>query len=139
MDRRPRPVRASARKEDEMKVRLLSVLAATAALVAAGAASSSAASVHSVAVTLNQATSVSGTVLPAGRYHFSWTGNTDKVKVTIKDGHNVVVKADARLEERSQRATSQEVLTKTAESGSRVLEQLRLKGRKTALVFTAAS
>jgi hypothetical protein len=138
MDRGPGLVRASARKEDEMKVRLLSVLAA-AALVAAGAAWSSAASVHSVTVTLSQATSVSGTVLPAGDYHFSWTGDTDQVKVTIKNGQNVMVKADARLQERSQRAGSQEVITRTAKNGPCVLEQLRLRGRKTALVFSAAS
>jgi hypothetical protein len=121
-----------------MKVRFLSVLA-TAVLVVAGAAWSSAAARHSAAVTLLQPTSVSGTVLPAGRYHFSWTGDTDKVDVTIKNEHNVVVKTDARLEERSQPAPNQELITKTAKSGSQVLEQLRLGGQRTALVFSGAS
>jgi tetraacyldisaccharide-1-P 4'-kinase len=122
-----------------MNSRFLSVLAA-ATLVLGGAAWSAASSSHSVGVTLAEATTVSGTVLPAGHYRFSWMGDSNQVNVVVKnEDDNVVAKTQAKLEQRSQRAPSQEVITRTAKSGGHVLEQVRLGGRKTALVFTTAA
>jgi hypothetical protein len=122
-----------------MKVRFFSVLAAAAMLVAGGAAWSAAASSHSVGVTLAEATTVSGTVLPAGHYRFSWMGDGNQVNVIIKKDDNVVARTEARLEQRSQRAPSEEVITRTVKSGAQVLEQVRLGGKTTTLVFSANS
>jgi hypothetical protein len=113
---------------------LVSALAA-ATLVLGGAAWSAAANSHSIGVTLAESTSVSGTVLPAGHYRFSWMGDTNQVNVTIKNRDDAVVaRTQAKLEQRSERAPSEEVVTRTAKSGGHVLEQVRLRG-KTALVF----
>lgn len=115
---------------------LVSALAA-AALVLGGAAWSAASSSHSIRVTLAQATTVSGTVLPAGHYRFSWMGDTNQVKVTIKNRDDAVVaRTQAKLEQRSQKASSEEVITRTVKNGAPVLEQVRLGGKTTALVFT---
>jgi hypothetical protein len=114
---------------------LVSALA-VAALVLGGAAWSAASSSHSIGVTLAEATTVSGTVLPAGHYRFSWMGDTNEVNVTIKNRDDAVVaKTQAKLEQRSQKVPSEEVVTRTAKNGAHVLEQVRLGGKETTLVF----
>jgi len=113
------------------------VLFLAAATLAAGGAAWAAAKSHSVEVSLAVPTAVSGTMIPAGDYHFRWTGDTPKVDVTVMDGRKVVAKASATVQERTEAVNDEEVLARKAASGSQVLEEVRLPG-KTVLVFPAS-
>jgi hypothetical protein len=112
------------------------LLLTTTTFFAAGAAW--AATSHSVDVTLTSATTVNGKVIPAGDYRFSWTGDTNKVDVTIEHQNEVVAQAPATVKERPKASRQEEVIARTTKSGSQVLEELRLRGEKTALVFSAS-
>jgi len=104
-------------------------------LVVGSAGWAVAAGSHSVDVRLESATLVNGTLLPAGDYNFSWMSEAGKVDVTIEQVRKVVAKAQAKVEERPQAAREEEVITRTSKSGSRALEELRMRGERTVLVF----
>lgn len=120
-----------------MSIRTILCLSA-AFVFAAGASWASASDSHSVDVSLGSATSVKGQLLSPGDYRFSWSGSADKVDVTIEQGHSVVAKVAAKLEQRPDESRNQEVITRTPKTGSRVLEELRPAGEKTALVFSGS-
>lgn len=121
-----------------MKNRLFLFLAAS-ALVAGSAGWAVAAGSQSMDVRLSSATLVNGTKIPAGDYSFSWAGdNTRTVNVTIEQHGHVVANAQAKVEKREKVAQRDQVLTRTAKSGPAALEELRLHGQKTVLVFSAS-
>jgi hypothetical protein len=120
-----------------MSIRTFLCLSAAVAF-AAGATWVSASDSHSVDVSLGSPMSVKGKLLSPGDYRFSWSGSADKVDVTIEQGRSVVAKVAARLEQRPDEALNQEVITRTPKTGSRVLEELRPAGKKTALVFSGS-
>jgi hypothetical protein len=90
---------------------------------------------HSVSVSLDEPVTLAGKALPAGDYHFKWQGDQPKVDVTVESHDKTVLVAHAKLEERAMPARSESVLTRKTKSGASVLEELRLQGQKTALVF----
>jgi hypothetical protein len=114
------------------------LLLSAAALLAAGASSAVDSGSHSAEVKLDTATTVSGKLLSPGDYRFSWSEATNKVDVTIEKGHEVVAKAEASVKELPQPPSEKEVISRTTKTGSRVLEQLRLRGDTTALVFSGS-
>jgi hypothetical protein len=118
-----------------MSNRVFSSLCAVTAF-AAGASWAAASNNRSIDVTLGSATQVNGTLLSPGDYHFTWSGRADKVDVTIERDHKVVETTTAKLENRPQATSREEVISRT-QSGSRVLEEVRLPG-KTALVFAGS-
>ncbi len=105
-----------------------------------GVAWAASSSSHSVRVTLDQATSVGGKMMPAGQYRFSWTEGADKVGVTVEKtgSHHVLTEVQAKVQERATDYPHQEVVVRTPKAGTRVLEELRLGGQKDALVFPAS-
>jgi hypothetical protein len=121
-----------------MTNRLFLFLAAS-TLVAGSAGWALAAGSHSMDMRLSSATLVSGTKIPAGDYSLSWTGNdTPTVNVTIEQRGHVVASAQAKLEERDKAAQQDEIITRKPKSGPARLEEVRLHGEKTALVFSAS-
>ena len=114
-------------------------LSLSAALVfAAGASRALASDSHSVDVKLTAAMSVGGKQLAAGTYRFSWSGSADKVDVTIEKDHKLVEKATAKLEQRPDLAQNEEVISKASPAGARILEELRPRGERQALVFSGS-
>jgi hypothetical protein len=114
------------------------VLLAAAALFAAGTARAIASESHSADVKLVVPTSVDGRLLAAGDYRFSWSEAGDKVDVRIEQGRKVVAKAEATVQELPQPSRQKEVISKTTEAGSRILEELRPRGETVALVFSGS-
>jgi hypothetical protein len=104
---------------------------------AAGAAWASSSDSHSVDVKLHSATKVAGKTLSPGDYRFAWLGSADKVDVTISRDHKVVARAQAQLKQRP-KSEYQEVISKSPQPGTHVLEEVRLGGQTTALVFSAS-
>jgi hypothetical protein len=114
------------------------LLLTAAALFVGGAAWASEAGTHSVDVTLTSPTTINGTVVQPGDYVFSWMGDTNKVNVNVERDHKVVAKAQARVVERKRSSDQEEVISRTMDNGAQVLEELRLRGQDTALVFKAS-
>jgi hypothetical protein len=126
------------RKEHAMTHRLFLVLAAS-TLVAASAGWAAAAGSHSMDVRLSSTTLVNGTKIPSGNYSLSWTrDDTRTVNVTIERRGHAVANAQAKIEERDNAAPQDEIITRTSKSGLATLEEVRLHGEKTALVFSAS-
>jgi hypothetical protein len=122
--------------------RLFPVVAA-AALAVAGAGVAAASDSHSVSVTLTEPTTVSGKVLPAGRYHISWVEGSQEaegnpVDVTVKRNRKVVAEVEAQVNERAKAPAHEEVVLRAAKAGTQVLEEVRLRGDKDVLVFSAS-
>jgi len=114
------------------------VLFVTAATLAAGSAVWAAPKSHSIHVTLETPTVVSGKSLPAGDYRLSWVGDASKVNVTFKRDAKVVAQANATVQDRAQRAPEQELISRTLKDGERALEEVRLRKQRTALVFSVS-
>ncbi len=114
-------------------VRRVALFVAAGALAAGGAAWAGPS--HSVAVKLEQPTVVNGQKLPAGNYELSWTGDSSPVNVEIERGSKVVAKVDAKVEQLAEPSPNEELITRATKDGSRALEEVRLAGKKTALVF----
>jgi hypothetical protein len=118
--------------------RLLPVVGAG-ALAAAGAAWAVASESHSVEVSLTEPTTVCGKAVPAGDYHFSWTEEgADTVGVTVERGRKVVTEVRAKVKERAEASPNEAVVVKAATPGTQILEEVRLRGDKTVLVFPAS-
>jgi hypothetical protein len=113
-------------------VRRIASLVVAGALTAGGAAF--AGTKHSVDVKLDTPTVVNGQQLPAGDYQMSWTGDSSPVHVAFENGSKVVATVDARIEQRAQ-SENEELISRTTKDGKRALEEVRLAGKKTALVF----
>ena len=111
------------------------VLLVVAGTLAAGGSAWARTNSHSVDVKLDTPMVVSGLQLPAGHYHLSWTGDSPSVNVAIERGSKVVAKVDAKVEQRAERSPDEELITRTTKDGSRALEEVRLGGKKAALVF----
>jgi hypothetical protein len=121
-----------------MSIRIFLCLSA-AVVFAAGAGWASASNSHSIDLKLDSPTKVNGTLLKAGNYRLSWSDSgADKVDVTIEKGHKVVETTTAKLAVRAEATTNEEVISRTPKSGSHVLEEVRLPGDKTALVFAGS-
>lgn len=90
---------------------------------------------HSVKVNLDEPVTLAGKALPAGDYRFEWQGDEPKFDVTVERDDKTVVVAHAQLERRPVEAQSQSVVTRRTKSGASIMEELRLRGQKTALVF----
>jgi hypothetical protein len=120
-----------------MTNRLFLFLAAS-TLVVGSAGWAAAAGSHSLDTRLSHATLVNGTTIPAGDYRFSWTGDTPKVEVTIKQDGRVVASVPAKVEDRGKAARQDEIITRTSKSGTPTLEELRLRGQTEVLVFAAS-
>jgi hypothetical protein len=110
-------------------------LAAAAVLVSAGGAWASS-ETHSTTVTLDSPVRVSGKTLPAGDYRFEWSGGKPAVNVTVENHGQTVAVAKAEIEQRPTRASNESVVTRRTADGQ-ILEELRLRGQKTALVFSS--
>jgi hypothetical protein len=91
----------------------------------------------SVDVTLSTATEVGAKTLQPGDYTFSWTGNGPQVEVDVKEHGKIVDEAKAKVVEEPKRADEQSTVTRNTKSGTRVLEELRVRGERTALEFTS--
>jgi hypothetical protein len=115
-------------------VRRVALFVVAGALAAAGGAWAGTGS-HSVDVKLEKPTIVSGQKLPPGDYQLSWTGDSSPVEVAIERGSKTVAKVDAKVEQLAQPSPNKELITRAAKDGSRALEEVRLGGKKTALVF----
>jgi len=120
-----------------MTNRLFLFLAAS-TLVVGSAGWAAAAASHSLDTRLSHATLVNGTTIPAGDYSFSWTGDTPTVDVTIKHEGHVVANVQAKREQRDAAARQDEIITRTSKSGPPTLEELRVRGNTTVLVFAAS-
>ena len=118
--------------------RSLFVVAAT-ALAAAGTSWAASGS-HSVRVTLTEPTLVGQTMMAPGDYHFSWTDATDTVGVTIGSDRSdrAVAHVEASLQRRTQAYSRQEEVFKAGRPGTRILEEIRLRGDAGVLVFPAS-
>jgi hypothetical protein len=92
---------------------------------------------HSLDVTLNTATTVGGKTLQPGDYTFSWTGNGSRVEVAVKENGKIVDEANAKVVQEAKRAEDQSMLTRKAKSGNQILEELRVGGQRTAVVFSS--
>ena len=92
---------------------------------------------HSLDVTLSNAITVAGKTLEPGNYTFSWTGNGPQVEVEVKEYGKIVDEAKAKVVQEATRSEDQSMLTRKAKSGDRVLEELRVRGEKTAVVFSS--
>jgi hypothetical protein len=90
---------------------------------------------HSANVYLDGPTTLAGKVLPAGDYRLEWKGDQPKVDVTVERNDRTVAVAQAKLEERAKPAKVESVLTRRTKSGASIVEEVRLRGKKTALVF----
>ncbi len=115
-------------------------VAAAAALLTAGAGWAAASSQRSADVRFTAPTLVGGKVMPAGDYHFRWTPGTAQVGVRVErqsDGL-VVTEVQAKVQERPKAYRDDEVVVKTAAPGKQTLEELRVAGQKTVLVFPAS-
>ena len=114
-------------------VRRIALLVAAGCLAAgsAGAGTKS----HSVAVTLTTPTMVNGQRIPAGDYRLSWSGDSSPAQVSIEDGTTVVAKVDAKVEQRDQPSPNEELISRTLKDGTKALEEVRLSGQRTILVF----
>jgi len=122
-----------------MRIRGFVWTAVAVGFVAAGAGSARADDQsHSVQVPLDSAVMLAGQTLPAGEYTFSWMGSGPQVDVAIKRGGKVIEEAKARLVEESARSEQESILTRRQTSGASVLEEVRLGGERTALVFKSA-
>jgi len=113
------------------------LLLPAAVVFAAGPAWASTSNAHSIDVQLSSATKVAGKMLSPGEYRFSWSGSADKVDVTISRDHKMVVQAKAKLEQRPE-SQYQEVISNSPQPGTHVLEEVRLGGERTALVFSGS-
>jgi hypothetical protein len=91
----------------------------------------------SVDVALESATMVAGKTLQPGDYTFSWTGNGPQVEVAVKQDGKIVEEAKAKIVDQATRAEEQSMVTRKAQSGAPILEELRVRGERTALMFTS--
>jgi hypothetical protein len=119
------------------RVAPLVALAASLVLVGAGMAWAGTES-HSVKVTLDSAVMLGGQTLPAGNYTFSWMGNGPQVNVAVKEHGRVIEQTKAQIVEKARRAASESLLTRTEKKGAPYLEEVRLRGERTAIDFKAA-
>jgi hypothetical protein len=117
-------------------VRPLVSAAAALVLVGVGAAWAGGNS-HSVKVSLDSPTMVAGKTLAAGHYTFAWQGNGPEVNVTVKRDGRTIDQTQARIVNEGRRSRYQERVVRQ-ESGTRVLEEVRFRGKTTALVFKSA-
>jgi hypothetical protein len=111
------------------------VLLVAAASLAAGGAAWAGLKSHSVDLTLTEATMVSGTTLPEGAYHLSWTGDSSKVHVTFEKDNHVIAQSDATLQQRAKPSSQEETISRTMKDGKQALEEVRFRNERTVLVF----
>jgi hypothetical protein len=114
------------------------LLLTAASFLAAGAAPAIASRSRSVHVTLTAPLTVSGKTIPAGDYRFSWAGDANKVDVSIEQHNKVVATAEATVKQLPTASRQEEVIARVSKSGQQVIEQLRLRGETTTLVFPAS-
>jgi hypothetical protein len=114
------------------------LLLTAATFLTAGAAQAVAARSRSVHVTLTAPLTVNGTTIPAGDYRFSWAGDANKVDVSIEQHDKVVATAEATVKQRPRASRQEEVIARISKSGSQILQELRLRGETTTLVFSAS-
>ncbi len=119
-------------------MRRMVLLVAAATLAAGGAAWAGSNKAHSIHVTLDTPMVVRGKALPAGDYSLSWVGEAPQVDVTFKRDSKVVTEASAKVEQLAQPSREEEVISRALKDGQQVLEQVRLRNQKTALVFSAS-
>ena len=93
---------------------------------------------QSISVALLSETSLNGTALPAGQYTIAWTEENQEADVTLKSGGKVVVQAKAKLVEEKDSPDSNVIVSRKDSKGQLALAEIRLKGKKTALVLAAS-
>jgi len=118
-------------------VRRIALLVAAGTLATGGAAWAGTKS-HSVDVSLDTTTVVSGQRIPAGDYKLSWAGDSSPVHVSIEKGSKVLATVNAKVEQRGETAQDEQLISRTMKDGTRALEEVRLPNQKTALVFTVS-
>jgi len=90
---------------------------------------------HSVNMTLDQAATISGKTLQPGDYRLMWTGEAQKVDVTIESGDKTVAQAEATLKQEPKPTAEASVVLRKTKSGE-ILEEVRPEGQKTVIVFS---
>ncbi|MGO8791078.1 MAG: hypothetical protein ACLQVL_27360 [Terriglobia bacterium] len=111
----------------------LSVTIAALALIVA--ASATAQSKDSANVVLHYGAAVAGTHLASGSYDVRVQAHSPEATVSFLHGKNVVATAAGKLVDRGTTYTSNEVVYQMTADGSRVIQEIRLRGSREAIVF----
>lgn len=94
----------------------------------------SALAANSGTLTLLSPAELNGKQLKSGEYKVKWEGTGQDVQVSILQGKNVVATSAAKLVDTASKVSDDTVVLDNA-SGSRVIHEIRIGGKKQILVF----
>lgn len=121
-----------------MGMRSRTVWIAALALAATASLATAATKQQSRSVEILDGTSWNGKQVPAGEYKIVWQADGADLKVTVMNGHHVVAEGRGRIEERSQKAPADAVVSRRDGSGVMAMAELQLGGKKEVLVFAGS-
>jgi hypothetical protein len=116
-----------------MSFRKLAVFAAV--LVLGMGSMAVAAGRRSLEVDLQDETSLAGTKVPPGRYKISWTADEGETEVKVTRGRKVVATGTAKLVDRPQASTDDQVVSRKDATGAFVLREIHVRGERKVLVL----
>lgn len=87
-------------------------------------------------VSIDHSALLNGKTLPVGQYQVTWENHSPEATVQFERKHQVVVMADARLEERDKKYPANMVVYDTAADGTMSVREIRFAGSKQVLVFS---
>lgn len=86
-------------------------------------------------ISVPYAGTLGGKQVAAGHYKITWEHHSPTATVTLADGKKIVATAEGKVEERSTKFERNMVVYTTGSDGSQTINEIRLAGTSTAIVF----
>ena len=89
-----------------------------------------------LSITLDTPTLVSGKLLPAGEYSVKWMAENPGGEVSFFEQGKQIADVRCKILDRGTKVENNEVETTLGKDGKRALQEIRLRGKTLALVFS---